>query len=226
VTGTSQIDLGGGIIADIVGKDGFGKLKMGIFSNDSYPPSENDYSAGIVIRYGAFDEFIGGDLSGEYYKSGWGYTYHDIEHPAAKIVRDMNVYRVDHHGSSHSSNATFVGQLKPRVSIVSVGDSNTFGHPAQSVMDRILATGAVYMTERGETSTNIGTAVVGGDIVIKTDGTTYTFHWGTNSKSYTATDPIRTDADGDGYFAEVDPNDSDPNIIPAPNGGYDPVYQP
>jgi outer membrane cobalamin receptor len=96
-------------------------------------------------------------------------------------------------------------------------------------MDRILPISQVFMTERGETSTNIGNAIVGGDTAIKTDGTTYTVYCsacGSNGMSYTATNPTRTDADGDGFFAEVDPNDSDSSIIPASNGGYDPLYQP
>ncbi len=133
------------------------------------------------------------------------------------------MYRVNHHSNDHSSSATFVNQLDPEVSIVSVGDANTYGHPRQSVMDLILATSDVYMTERGDTATDIGSAIVGGDIVIKTsDGVTYTV----NGTSYTATEPIRTDSDGDGYFNEVDPDDNDANTEPAPNGGYDSVYQP
>src|SRR5690606_38134816 len=42
---------------------------------------------------------------------------------------------------------------------------------------------------------------------------------------YTAKEPARTDADGDGYFAEADPNDGNPGIAPAPNGGCGPIYQ-
>jgi hypothetical protein len=78
------------------------------------------------------------------------------------------------------------------------------------------------MTERGEPATNIGSAIVAGHIVIKSpDGSTYTV----NGMVYTATEPARTDADGDGYFAGVDPADGDPASIPAPNGGCNPAYQ-
>lgn len=221
VEGTSQIDLGGNTIVDIVAIDGNHSLKMGNFSNDPAPPSENDYSIGVTIKYGTFDEWVGGDLSGQYYESAYGYKYHDIELSAAKEVGDVDIYRVNHHGSDHSSSPTFVNQLDPEVSVISVGDANTYGHPRQSVMDLLLATSNVYLTERGEPTTNIGNAVVGGDIVVTTDGTTYTV----NGKSYTSTDPIRPDSDGDGYFDEVDPNDSNPGVIPDYYGGFDPVYQ-
>lgn len=223
VEGTSQINLGTGVIANIVATDGHGALKAGVFTGDAAPPSENDYSIGVKITYGLYDEWVGGDLSGEYSVSGFGYSYHDIELKTSKDVGDVDVYRVNHHGSDHSSNPTFVCQLSPEVSIISVGDANTYGHPRQPVMDRLLPVTQVYMTERGDINTNVGNAIVSGDTVIMTNGTTYTVD-GANSRS--ATNPTRTDADGDKYFAGCDPNDNNASTIPASFGGYDTLYQP
>ena len=222
VEGTSQVDLGGGVVFDIVTVDGNGSMRPGDFSADPVPPAENDYSIGAIISYGDFDEWLGGDLDGQYYTSEFSYVYHDIEVTVADEVDDVDVMRVNHHGSDHSSNATFINQLDPEVSIISVGDDNTYGHPRQTVMDLLLATSDVYLTERGDPTTDIGDAVVAGTVVVKTsDGASYTV----NGVAYTATEPVRTDADGDGYFAEVDPNDSDAGVIPEPNGGCDEVYQ-
>lgn len=223
VEGTSQIDLGSGVSVDIVTCDGNGAILQGDFSNDLYPPSENDYSIGVKISFGDFDEWIGGDLDGEFSTSSFGYSYHDIELSVAKEVGDVDVYLVNHHGSDHSSNTTFVNQLDPEVSIVSVGDANTYGHPRQSVMDLILATSDVYMTEHGDANTNTGSATICGNVVIKTsNGVNYSV----NSTNYIATNPIRVDSDGDGYFTEVDPDDNDGNTQPQPNGGLDQLYQP
>jgi beta-lactamase superfamily II metal-dependent hydrolase len=222
VEGTGQVNLGSGVTFKIVTVDGNGAIIAGNFSANLTPPSENDYSIGAVISYGAFDEWLGGDLDGQFYLSEFGYTYHDVELSVAREVGDVDVYRVNHHGSDHSNNATFVNQLDPEVSIISVGNDNTYGHPRQTVMDLLLATSDVYLTERGDLTVNIGSAVVAGNIVVATtDGTTYTV----NGIAYTATEPVRTDADGDGYFAEVDPVDTNALIIPAPNGGCDPLYQ-
>ena len=222
VEGSSQVNLGTGVTFDIVVLDGNGAIIPGDFSGDATPPAENDYSIGAVVSYGAFDEWIGGDLDGQFYTSEFGYIYHDIELSVAPEVGDVDVYRVNHHGSDHSNNATFINQLDPEVSIISVGDDNTYGHPRQTVVDLLLATSDVYLTERGDVTTNIGDAVVGGHIVVKTaDGSTYTV----NGTGYTATEPVRTDADGDGYFVEVDPADGSAAIKPAPNGGCDPLYQ-
>lgn len=223
VPGTSQINLGGGVVADIKVIDGNGDLNAGDFSSDTNPPSENDYSIGLLLSYGDFDEWLSGDLDGEYCDSGYGYTYHDMERNAARLAGDVDVLKANHHGSDHSNSITFVNQLDPEVSIISVGDGNTYGHPRQTVMDRLNATSQVYMTERGDTSTNIGSAIVGGNIVVKTsDGINYTV----NGDPYIATEPVRIDADGDGFFAEVDSNDGNSSIQPQPNGGVDPAYQP
>jgi beta-lactamase superfamily II metal-dependent hydrolase len=220
--GSGQVDLGAGVAFNIVAVDGNGAVIAGDFHGDASPPSENDYSIGAVISYGNFDEWIGGDVDGQYEVGGFGYTYHDIELSVTPEVDDVDVYKVNHHGSSHSSSATFINQLDPEVSIVTVGNGNTYGHPAQSTMDRLLATSTVYLTERGDTSTNIGAAIVAGNIVIKTaTGSTYTV----NGTPFTATDPTRTDTDGDGYFAEADPNDVNPGLTPAPNGGCGAIYQ-
>jgi beta-lactamase superfamily II metal-dependent hydrolase len=220
--GTSQVNLGGGVTFKIITADGNGAIRAGDFHGDASPPSENDYSIGAVLSFGSFDEWIGGDLDGQYQVSGFGYSYHDIELSAAPEVGDVDVYRADHHGSSHSSSATFINQLDPEVSILSVGNGNTYGHPDQTVMDRLLATSTVYMTERGNPGTDIGSAIVAGNIVIKTtDGITYTV----NGTPYTATEPVRVDHDGDGYFVEADINDNNPAEQPAPNGGCDPLYQ-
>lgn len=220
--GTGQIDLGGSVVFDIVTVDGNGQIIPGDFSADPVPPSENDYSIGAVISMGLFDEWIGGDLDGEFIGSEFSYVYHDIELSVAAEVGDVDVLRVNHHGSDHSNNITFVNQLDPEVSIISVGSDNTYGHPRQSVMDLVLATSDVYLTERGDPAVNIGDAVVAGHIVIKTsDGVNYAV----NGINYVATDPTRVDGDGDGYFVEVDPNDGDPDSQPAPNGGCDETYQ-
>ncbi|MBI5964086.1 MAG: S-layer homology domain-containing protein [Chloroflexi bacterium] len=222
IDGSSQVNLGAGVSFNMVTHDGNGAIIAGDFHGDASPPSENDYSLGAVLSFGDFDEWIGGDLDGNYEIGGFGYTYHDIELSVAREVGDVDVYKVNHHASSHSSSATFVNQLDPEVSIVTVGDGNTYGHPTQPVMDLLLGTSTVYMTERGNVNTNIGSAIVAGHIVIKTtNGSNYTV----NGTSNTATEPARTDLDGDGYFTEVDPNDNLSGIIPAPNGGCGPIYQ-
>jgi beta-lactamase superfamily II metal-dependent hydrolase len=158
--GTHQIDLGKGVTVNIVAVDGNGQIPSGDLSGEPTPPSENDYSIALKISFGGFDYFTGGDLSGEDYESEWGYTYHDIETSVAPEVGDIEVLRLNHHGSSHSTNQFFIDTLNPEVCIISVGE-NTYGHPAQEVMDRLSeACEAIYMTGRGNPETTLGPDVI------------------------------------------------------------------
>jgi hypothetical protein len=137
-------------------------------------------------------------------------------------VGDVDVYRVNHHGSAHSSNATFLGQLAPSVSIVSVGTDNPHGHPHPDTLQRLLARGAVYLTGRGDRATPLGAARVVGDVaLVSGDGAGFTVA----GDLHQASDPIRVDGDGDGYFQQVDPDDHRPAVRPAPFGGCDPAFQ-
>jgi hypothetical protein len=192
----------------VVAADGHGVLRPGDFREDRAPPNENDYSVAALLRFGAFDYFIGGDLSGEWSASPFGYAYHDVETAVARWLPDVDVYRVDHHGSDHSSNPTLLAQLSPEVSIVSAGEGNPFGHPRPETVARLKEIGVLYLTQQGS-------------VVVRTDGRTYTVA----GDSFAARDPARIDADGDGYFREADPDDRSARVGPAPRGGCDPIYE-
>jgi beta-lactamase superfamily II metal-dependent hydrolase len=216
------LDLGPGVGVRIVGADGHGGLLPGDFHLDRAPPNENDYSVALLLRFGRLDYFIGGDLSGEWSISPYGYAYHDIESLVARGLPDIDVYRADHHGSEHSSNPTLLAQLQPEVSIVSAGDGNPYGHPASATIDGLAKAGVLYLTERGAARESDRVRVAGPVVLRSLDGITYSV----NGDLYTATDPPRIDADGDGYFRQADPDDSDASVVPKPRGGCDPLYQP
>jgi competence protein ComEC len=211
--GRSQVELGGGVDFAIVAVDGNGLLPVGDWSSDPAPPDENDYSLAALVRFGRFDYFMAGDLSG-HTEVAPGYAYHDGETAVAARVKDVDVYRVSHHGSSHSSNATLLAQLDPEVAIVQVGDGNRNGHPSQVTVNRLLESSVVYFTQHGDPATSLGAGKVVGDVVVRTnDGISYTVA----GDRFTATDPRRVDDDGDGYFVEADPDDHSAQVVPAPN---------
>ena len=223
VLGAGQVQLGGGVAFAFVAVDGNGDLAAGDFAADPAPPDENDYSIATLLRMGKLDYFSAGDLSGETLVSrSNGYSYHDLETRTAPRVKDVDVYRVSHHGSSHASNGTLLAEMQPRVSIIQVADGNAYGHPTQSTVDRLLGTSALYLTEHGDSGTNLRTGKVVGHVVLRTStGIDYTI----NNDSFTASDPPRTDNDGDGYFIEADPDDNSAAAMPAPNGGCDATYE-
>jgi competence protein ComEC len=221
--GVGQVELGGGVSVAFVAVDGNGDLPAGDFSADPAPPDENDYSIAMLLRLGRLDYLTAGDLSGMTLVSAQnGYSYHDMETRVAPLVKDVDVYRVSHHGSAYASNGTFLAELDPEVSIIQVADGNQNGHPVQSTVDRLLATSTLYLTEHGNPSTNLRGGKVVGHVVLRTStGIDYSI----NDDAYVASDPQRVDADGDGYFREADPDDNSASVVPAPNGGCDTAYE-
>lgn len=158
----------GGVDVEVVAANG--ALEDGTKIDLGEPRDENAASLALLIEYGAFRMLVAGDVTG-----GGGtppYETPDIETPLGKIVGDIDVLRVSHHGSHTSTNKAFLGATKPETAIISVGNGNDYFHPHRSVVDRLLESGIkVYQTERGW-SENSADVNVGGNIIIdaKMDG--------------------------------------------------------
>ncbi|MCX7569940.1 lamin tail domain-containing protein [Tumebacillus sp. DT12] len=177
--------------------------------------NENDNSIALKVKYGELDYFVAGDLSGaNYWNSAGGYGYADIETSVAPKVGSIEVYRVDHHGSSHSSNQFFVDTLKPSVSIISLGQ-NSYGHPAPEVVSRLTPYGKVYQTENSD-----GTIKDGDVILTSTDGVHYTV----NGTTYTTKESGGGSTPGGGDTGGGTPgtvaNILINEILPAPSKKY------
>lgn len=160
------IDMGDGVIVRCVTLNGNGLLSPPFRQP---PHNENTLSVALVVTYGAFDFFVGGDLTGENTSS-----YSDIETSLAAEIGEVDVYQVNHHGSTYSSNAAFLSALSPEASVISLG-SNSYGHPHQDTLDRLVAAGSfIYQTNPGSGGTipEGWGRVVNGHVVIVSDGVT------------------------------------------------------
>jgi beta-lactamase superfamily II metal-dependent hydrolase len=146
---------------------------------------ENDKSLATVIRFGEFDAEISGDLSGFDTP-----RYKDIETSVAPKVGQVEVYKVHHHGSSHSSNPEWLRITHPKIGIVSCGAANTFGHPTQETMDALHQAGVkTYWTSAGHgVSADPSLDFVGGNIVVQVTPGSQSFtvtRNGNNTDTYT-----------------------------------------
>ena len=54
---------------------------------------------------------------------------------------NSQVLKVPHHGSKTSSSESFLAAVAPNVAVVQAGTGNSYGHPAQEVLDRFAALG-------------------------------------------------------------------------------------
>jgi hypothetical protein len=171
ITDNQVIDMGGGVTVTCIAVNGNGQYSPPYDSSSK----ENEYCLALLVECGDFDFFVAGDLPGG------GGSYGDIETSVGPEAGDLEVYHVSHHGSYSSSNPAFLAATTPEVSIISVGDGNSYGHPHQSVLNALYTAGSyIYQTETGDPSSTLpGTerTIVNGHIVITTDGTgTYEVH--------------------------------------------------
>jgi competence protein ComEC len=100
---------------------------------------------------------------------------------AAGYDLKSTVLKVGHHGSSSSTSPTFLAKVRPEVEIIEVGAGNDYGHPSQKTLSALQSTSSkVYRTDSN------------GNIVVTTDGQTYSVttekqSWNTASTAPKAT---------------------------------------
>jgi beta-lactamase superfamily II metal-dependent hydrolase len=174
------VDLGTGVEMTCVAVNGQVLNRSG---GPDREPDENGHSVAFRLRMGRFDYFIGGDLTGGG-RSGRRKTA-DIESVVAGIVGDVDALRISHHGSTTSSNATFLETLRPEVAIISVGTGGVnlrYRHPSRDVLNRLRELDGletVFQTSRGNTPGGLQPRdrafirIENGSIVLSTDGQTY-----------------------------------------------------
>jgi len=147
---------------------------------------ENELAIGLKISYGSFHMSVAGDLSGG------GLGSDDVESDLATAMGKLSVYQVNHHASLTSSTTDFLQVIQPEVAVISVGP-NSFGHPVQTIVDRIRSIGGatVYQTELG--SAGQGDFVAGGTIILRTDGDVFTLEGGDLTPTQYVAGPARVE---------------------------------
>lgn len=105
----------------------------------------------------------------------------DAENKVEGQLSDVNVdvLKVGHHGSKTSSGQSFLSEVTPLHSIISVGAGNSYGHPAQSALSNLEAVGSkVYRTD------------LLGTIVVSSNGTDITVNKNPNTAIAVVTVPV------------------------------------
>jgi beta-lactamase superfamily II metal-dependent hydrolase len=124
------------------------RLKMVAPISEKYD-EQNDYSAVIKIVYKSNSFLFMGDAQ----------AISEEEMLSAGIDVKADVLKVGHHGSDTSTAESFLKKVSPKYAIISVGADNSYGHPAQTTLDKLNATGSIiYRTDQD------------GTIIIKSDG--------------------------------------------------------
>ena len=137
---------------------------------------KNARSVVLDIKFGGFDYLTGGDLTG----AGKHNSIEDsLGDALAALGIHIDVYKVHHHGSQHSSDLHFLQNVMPEFAMISVGDGNDFRHPTQGAINRLndptVHVKRIFQTEKGSNGTAPNVTVANGQIVITTDGVHYSF---------------------------------------------------
>ncbi|MBP5217989.1 MAG: MBL fold metallo-hydrolase [Bacteroidales bacterium] len=85
-------------------------------SKDKNAPNinENIFSCVFLLQYGKFKYFAGGDLQ---YKHKEKFAWLDAEAPVARVVPEVDVMKLCHHGTSGANSQELMDALKPNVAI-------------------------------------------------------------------------------------------------------------
>ncbi|MBQ5902395.1 MAG: hypothetical protein IIW83_04040 [Clostridia bacterium] len=111
---------------------------MSLVLCDSMAADENDRSAVILIKKGETSFLITGDISAS----------------DSKIDLSADVLKIAHHGSKSGTSAEMLSRVNPKYAVISVGSSNTFGHPTAEVLTRLKNAGIkLYRTDCNGTVT-------------------------------------------------------------------------
>ncbi len=101
--------------------------------------NENEHSIVLVLRYPGGSLLLPGDIE------------RDAENYLTQSAADLrcDILKVPHHGGARSSGARFLDRVKARWAIISAGKDNKFGHPTQSVLQRLMARGTgIFRTDQ------------------------------------------------------------------------------
>ncbi len=97
----------------------------------------NELSVVLSLEYGSFSALLTGDLES---------TAEDDVIPELK-ASGYTVYKAAHHGSRGSSGEDFLKRIRPRITVISCGEDNSYGHPHAEALSRIEQAGSrIFVT--------------------------------------------------------------------------------
>ncbi|CAN2186652.1 ComEC Predicted membrane metal-binding protein [Candidatus Nanopelagicaceae bacterium] len=113
-----------------------GPVKIEVLWPDSGSYDPNNSSIAVQITTKDYSLFAGGDMEPL------------TQSVIAPTVREVDIYKVCHHGSAYQDQL-FTRALSPQVAMISVGAGNSYGHPAPATLELLAQAGAkVLRTDR------------------------------------------------------------------------------
>lgn len=122
---------------------------------------QNENSVGVALQFGTFRALMTGDSETPETEGWLAQERDDLRGP-------FQVYKSIHHGAANGDSAAWLAYVRPENVVISVGASNTYGHPTKTALNLYKQAGArVYRTDRQGTVTVQGSG--DGTYTITTD---------------------------------------------------------
>jgi competence protein ComEC len=103
--------------------------------------AKNDDSLVLRLQYGGRTILLPGDAERQ--------AEHDILAEIGAEAMHSDVLKIGHHGGKNSTTQPFLDAVRPQIGIISVGQTNPYGHPSSKVQERLEAAGVrILRTDR------------------------------------------------------------------------------
>lgn len=121
---------------------------MSLFRGTDSDPNNN--SVVLRLEVGGFSALLPGDIEEEAQQ----------KLLAEPLGLESQVLKVPHQGARNALSEGFLGRVNPQVAVISVGESNPFGHPAQETIQKLQGIRVLRTDQQGT-------------IEVETDGRAY-----------------------------------------------------
>ncbi len=116
----------------------------------------NAYSTVLLMHNGQFTALFTGDMEEE--------GLENVNSVLRSNPQQLTLLKVAHHGSKYTTNDEFLELTRPKLSIISCGRDNSYGHPHQELLDRLQAFNSqIYRTDQ---SGEISVVIKNGKIIL------------------------------------------------------------
>ncbi|NCN25845.1 MBL fold metallo-hydrolase [Candidatus Falkowbacteria bacterium] len=124
-----------------------------VLSDGRLASNDNDGSLVTKFVYDNFSVLLPGDL---------GLKGENILLVASSSILNADILKIGHHGSAESSSEAWLKAVSPKLTVISVGMDNRYGHPSLRILNRLDRLGLSYKRTDQE-----------GDIHVWSDGQSF-----------------------------------------------------
>ncbi len=105
--------------------------------NVSMKDDSNEKSLVLSVKYREFKILLTGDIGIE--------TEKILLKNYSQDISETDILKVAHHGSKNSNSQEFLECVAPKISVISCGEGNMYGHPSSEALERLKCVGSKVM---------------------------------------------------------------------------------